>query len=116
MLMCINLKIQAQCSFVKTELNGEINAIALPCNFPMLNFAKATAQEKLNFETEVAAWKAKNKGFDNLTFSPITTLEYFEIEQAVYNAFSDENKAIVAAMPFFYKIKTETNTKIKTTK
>ena len=108
------LNLKAQCSFVKTEPIGAKITTVLPCNFPMLNFGKATPIEKQEFKTTVAAWKAKNKGFENLTFTPVSTQEYFEIDALVYNTFSEENKAIVAAMPFFYKIKSETQ--IKTTK
>lgn len=115
LFFCFNLQgVKAQCSFVKLELTGEKTTTILPCNFPMLNFTKATPHEKQEFLTQVANWKIKNKGFDNLTFTPITTQEYFEIEQTVYDSFSDENKAIVAAMPFFYKIKSKTT--IKTNK
>lgn len=111
LLFCFNSEIYSQCSFNKTEANGQITTILLPCDFPVINTAKATPQEKEIFAKEIIEWKIKNKGFDFLTFIPNTTNEYFEIDQVVFDSFSEEKKLIVNSMPFFYKIKTTSTLK-----
>lgn len=97
--------LNAQCTFEKTNTENDKQITVLPCNFPMLDFSKATETEKNDFKNLVSIWRLTNKGFDGISFVPETTNEYFQIDASAFALFSEEKKAIVNAMPFYYRVK-----------
>jgi hypothetical protein len=92
-----------QCRFIKITSDGN-KVILIPCDFPVLNFASATKSDIEAFNTVVSDWKSNNPGFDDLSFLPESTLEYFEISKSNYDAFSEERKSIISSASFFYQI------------
>lgn len=92
-----------QCRYIQITPDGN-NVIFIPCDFPVLNFARATQSDLETFKATVSEWKLNNPGFDDLSFLPETTLEYFEIAKSTYDAFSEERKSIISSVTFFYQI------------
>ena len=73
----------------------------LPCNFPIVDFSKATENEKNVFNTLVTEFKSNNPGLESISFLPETTQVYFTIPVNVYSSYCAERKVIVNTSPYF---------------
>src|SRR5262245_25270445 len=84
--------VHAQCRFVQIKASKDTSFASLPCDFPVIDIANASQQEKDAFSGDVIKWKAANPGYDHLAFLQTSTQEYFEISLTDFADFSSEKK------------------------
>ncbi len=92
----------AQCSYVSASENNESSVVQLPCDFPVINFEKATDPEKAAFNQEVSAWKLNHPGFESLSFHPEIQKGFILISADSFAAYDQKRKDIVSSFPTFY--------------
>lgn len=76
--------------------------IELPSDFPVFQFPNDNEAAIHAFKIEVENWKAKNPGFQHISFFPTQSQSHFEIPQKDFETFSEARKKIIQSVPAFY--------------
>lgn len=99
-------KASSQCIYLSADNSDQSSFVIIPSDFPVINFEKASVQEKNDFNKLVIDWKNSNHVATDLSFIP-SKGQFINIPKAEFDSFDKSRQEIILAQPTFYLVQSK---------